>query len=56
MPAKTPDAEVVLKLSKPEALALLKAAEVGVAVIEALHLVPAPALIEATVRKLRAAI
>ena len=44
---------LTLKLTKPEALALLKAAETGVAVIEALNLVPNTALIEATVRKLR---
>jgi hypothetical protein len=46
---------VTLKLSKPEALALLKAAETGVAVIDALHLVPNPSLIETVVRNLRAA-
>jgi hypothetical protein len=47
------DGTVTLTLTKPEALALLKAAETGLAVIEALHLVKATALTEATVRKLR---
>jgi hypothetical protein len=46
---------VALKLAKPEALALLNAAETGLAVIEALHLVKATGLTEATVRKLRMA-
>lgn len=55
MAAKSEDGEVARRLSKPEALALLKAAETGLRVIEALHLVPNPALIEATVRKLRSA-
>ena len=44
---------VTLKLTKPEALALLKAAETGASVIEVLNLVPNTGLIEATVRKLR---
>ena len=44
---------VTLKLTKPEALALLKAADTGADVIKALHLVPNTALIEAVVRKLR---
>ena len=47
------EATMMLKLTKPEALALLKAAETGVAVIEALNLVPNTGLIEAVVRKLR---
>lgn len=46
---------VTLKMTKPEALALLKAAETGVAVIEALHLVKNDSLIKEMVRKLRAA-
>jgi hypothetical protein len=50
------EATVTLKLTKPEALALLKAAETGLAVIEALNLVKAIGLTEATVRKLRAAV
>jgi hypothetical protein len=47
------DGMVTLRLTKPEALALLKAAETGLAVIEALQLVKATGLTEATVRKLR---
>ena len=44
---------VTLKLTKPEALALLKAAETGVAVIEALDLIKALGLTKEAVRKLR---
>jgi hypothetical protein len=44
---------VTLKLTKPEALALLHAADTGLRVIEALGLVKALGLTEATVRKLR---
>jgi hypothetical protein len=47
-------AMVTLKLTMPEALAL-NAAETGLAVIEALHLVRATRLTEETVSKLRAA-
>ena len=43
------DGMVTLKLTKPEALALLKAAETGLAVIEALTLVKDTRLTEATV-------
>ena len=46
---------VTLRLTKPEALALLKAAETGLSVIQALHPVKATGLTEATVRKLRVA-
>ena len=46
---------VTLTLTKPEALALLNAAETGLAVIEALNLVKATGLTEETVRKLRMA-
>jgi hypothetical protein len=49
------ESTITLKLSKPEALALLKAAATGVAVIDALHLIPNSGLIEAVVRKPRAA-
>ena len=41
-------------MTKPEALALLKAAETGAAVIEALRLVKNDSLIKEMVRKLRA--
>jgi hypothetical protein len=44
---------VTLKLSKPEALALLKAAETGLAVIEVLDLIKALGLTKEAVRKLR---
>lgn len=44
---------VTLKLTKPEALALLNAADTGLRVIEALNLVKNVGLTEATVRKLR---
>jgi hypothetical protein len=47
---------VTLKLTKPEALALLKAAETGLAVIEALNLIKATGLTEGVVRKLRNAV
>ena len=47
------DGMVTLRLTKPEALALLNAAETGLAVIEALNLVKATGLTQATVRKLR---
>jgi hypothetical protein len=50
------DNEVTLKLSRPEALALLNAAETGLRVIEALNLVKNVGLTEAAVRKLRAAV
>jgi hypothetical protein len=46
---------VTLKLSKPEALALLNAAETGLRVIEALNLVKNVGLTEEAVRKLRSA-
>ena len=46
---------VTLKLTKPEALALLNAAETGLRVIEALNLVKNVGLTEVAVRKLRAA-
>lgn len=49
------DKTVTLTLTRPEALALLKAAETGEAVIVALNLVPNTGLMEAAVRKLRAA-
>jgi hypothetical protein len=45
---------LVLKSRLSEALALLKAAETGIAMIDALHLVPSTGLIEAVVRKVRA--
>ncbi len=47
---------VTLKLTKPEALALLKAAETGLAVIEALNLIKATNLTIIAVRKLRDAV
>jgi len=47
---------VTLKLSVPEARALLKAAETGVKVIEALNLIQAIGLTESVVRKLREAL
>ena len=53
MPAKSPEGEVILRLSKPEALALLNAADTGLRVIEALSLVRALGLTENAVRKLR---
>jgi hypothetical protein len=43
---------VTLKLTRPEALALLNATETGFAVIEALHLVRATRLTKETVRRL----
>jgi hypothetical protein len=46
---------VTLKLTKPEALALLNAAETGMRVIQALNLVKNLGLTEAAVTKLRAA-
>jgi hypothetical protein len=55
MGATMADNEVTLKLSKPEALALLNAAETGLRVIEALNLVKNVGLTEEAVRKLRAA-
>lgn len=53
-----PDNEptITLKLTKPEALALLNAADTGLRVIEALNLVKAIGLTEIAVRKLRAAV
>jgi hypothetical protein len=48
-------AEVAVKLTKVEALALVNAAETGLRVIEALGLVKNTATMEAAVRKLRAA-
>jgi hypothetical protein len=47
------DPTVTLKLTKPEALALLKAAETGLAVIEALHLIRDTVLTERAVGLLR---
>ncbi len=47
------DEIVTLELTKPEALALLNAADTGLRVIEALNLVKAIGLTEAVVRKLR---
>lgn len=47
--------QITLKLAKPEALALLHAAETGLRVIEALGLVKNLGLTEAAVRKLREA-
>lgn len=48
------ESTVMLKMTKPEALALLKAAETGVAFIEALALGKNYSLIKQMVRKLRA--
>lgn len=50
------DATVLLKLTKPEALALLNAADTGVRVIQALGLVKNLGLTEEAVRKLRAVV
>ena len=47
--------QVTLKMTRPEALALLNAAETGLRVIEALNLVKNVGLTEETVRKLRGA-
>jgi hypothetical protein len=47
--------QVALKMTRPEALALLNAAETGLRVIEALGLVKNLGLTEASVRKLREA-
>jgi hypothetical protein len=46
------DQQVTLKLTRPEALALLNAAETGLRVIEALTLVKNVGLTKETVRKL----
>jgi hypothetical protein len=53
MGAKMAIQTVKIELTKPEALALLRAADTGADVIKVLHLVPNTALIEAVVRKLR---
>lgn len=47
------DQQVTLKMTRPEALALLNAAETGLRVIEALNLVKNVGLTEESVRKLR---
>ena len=47
------DQQVALKMTRPEALALLNAAETGLRVIEALGLVKHLGLTEESVRKLR---
>ncbi len=49
------ESTVTLKLTKPEALALLNAAETGLRVIEALNLIKSTGLTEEAMRKLRAA-
>ena len=49
------DVTVTLKLTMPEAKALLNAADTGLRVIEALNLVKALGLTESAVNKLRAA-
>ena len=53
---KKPPGEVVVSLSRVEALALATAAETGVKVIEALSLVKNTAAMEEALRKLRGAI
>ncbi len=50
-----PETTVTLKLTKPEALALLNAAETGLRVIEALGLIKATGLTEKAVSDLRGA-
>jgi hypothetical protein len=49
------DQQVTLKMTRPEALALLNASETGLRVIEALGLVKNVGLTEEAVRKLRVA-
>jgi hypothetical protein len=55
-PADKPGGDVSVDLTRTEALALLKVAETGLAVTEALHLIPNTATAESAVRKLRDAL